>query len=338
MFDRSGVVQAVKVEAVPDGRIGYGLRLIPEARPVADTTQVPLGTLVQLVTRLADLVAQGQELGMVLRDSTTAAPATAGRTEVAVLGSLIQTIVAESPRFLPPLLDAIIQRAGDPSAPDRYASVNELRGDLAKLFRTLPAPASGATVALSRVAQVVGALETPNLVAVTGLVTLPDGQTGYGLRVGPDGGTPTLLATGSADEVVTLMLRLVDAVGQGRTAGMVLREVATGSVTLTLSGADARAEVTALGTVFRDLLVLTQTPIAAPLAAVIQRALEPEVEERYDTTEALRDDLAQQHQLARLLPGPITKQTAAALKPRAVWVVWLAFVGGVLLVGVLLFG
>ncbi len=337
MFDRSGVVTAVNVEPLPDGRVGYALRLTPEARPVPGTPPAPLGTLVQTAAQVADLVVQGQGVGLVLRDvAGGGGPVASGRSEIAVLGSLLQEVVAKDARALPPVLSTIIRRAVDPEATNQYVSVREMRSDLVKLQQTIPPPTSGATIAFSRVAQSLGQLEFLGVVTVNGVLTMPDGRTGYGLRMLLDGSARGPFPAGATDDVLVLMLRLTDAVVQARDAGMLLREVTSRGVTVPL-GAEARPELAALGTIFRDLMVLTKSPLAAPFAAMIDRALDPDAKERYEDVAELRGDLAAQHQIARLIPQPMSARLDVDIKSSTSRLWWFLLVTGLIVVAVLLF-
>ena len=67
MLDHSGVVRVVNVEPLPDGKTGYDLRILPEARAMPSTGAARIGEAVQRVARVADLLVQGKAAGMVLR-------------------------------------------------------------------------------------------------------------------------------------------------------------------------------------------------------------------------------------------------------------------------------
>ena len=84
MLDHSGVVRVVNVEPLPDGKTGYDLRILPEARALPASGPARTPEAVQLVARVADLLVQGKSAGMVLREVTVdSAPIAAGRAEVA---------------------------------------------------------------------------------------------------------------------------------------------------------------------------------------------------------------------------------------------------------------
>ncbi|MBL0180398.1 MAG: hypothetical protein IPP98_14975 [Gemmatimonadetes bacterium] len=329
MLDHSGVVRVVNVEPLPDGKTGYDLRILPEARalPASGPTRTP--EAVQLVARVADLLIQGKAAGMVLREVTVdGAPIAAGRAEVTGLGTLLRAMLPKGTAQLPPVVETIIRRAVDAEAPDRYQSVTELRGDLLKLQQTLPVPSRGGTVELTRSAQLLAAMEFPDVVTVAGATTLPDGRIGYALRQLLDGGVPARLGLTSSGDVAALMARLSDALNQGRDAGMVLREVTSRGVTLPFAAGDARAELVALGTILRDVLTASQGAPTAPLAALIQRALDPEEAKPFDSVAELRDELRRQEQAARLIPMPL--RPPVEVKSGGQWLWWFVAVAVVL--------
>ncbi|MBK7596015.1 MAG: hypothetical protein IPJ11_12395 [Gemmatimonadetes bacterium] len=191
MLDHSGVVRVVNVEPLPDGKTGYDLRILPEARALPASGPARTPEAVQLVARVADLLVQGKSAGMVLREVTVdSAPIAAGRAEVASLGTLLRAMLPKGTPQLPPVVETIIRRAVDAEAPDRYQSVTELRGDLLKLQQTLPVPSRGGTVELTRSAKLLAAMEFPDVVTIAGATTLPDGRIGFALRQLLDGEAP----------------------------------------------------------------------------------------------------------------------------------------------------
>ena len=336
MLDHSGVVRVVNVEPLPDGMTGYDLRILPEARALPSTGAARIGEAVQLVARVADLLVQGKAAGMVLREVTVdGAPIAAGRAEVAGLGTLLRSMLPKGTAQLPPVVETIIRRAVDAEAPDRYQSVTELRSDLLKLQQTIPVPARGGTVELTRSAQLLAAMEFPDVVTVASAGPLPDGRIGYALRQLLDGDVPARLGLTSSGDVVALMARLSDALTQGRDAGMVLREVTSRGVTLPFAAGDARAELMALGTILRDVLTASQGAPTAPLAALIQRALDPEEAKPFDNVAELRDELVRQQQAARLIPLPPRPPIEA--KSGGEWIWWFVAVAVVLVFAVLIF-
>ena len=336
MLDRSGVVRTVNVEPLPDGKTQYDLRILPEARALPTSGPARTPEAVQLVARVAELLVQGRAAGMVLHEVTVdGAPIAAGRAEVAGLGTLLRTMLPKGTAQLQPVVETIIRRAVDAEAPDRYQSVTELRSDLLKLQQAIPVPARGGTVELTRSAQLLAAMEFPDVVTVASAAPLPDGRTAYTLRQLVDGEAAAAGRPMSTAEVMTLMARLGDAVAQGRDSGLVLRELTSRGVTLPFGGADPRAELTALGTILRDLLVATQGAPSAPLAALIQRALDPESPERFEHVAELRDELRRQEQAARLIPMP--PRPPVAVKSGGQWLWWFVAVAVVLAFGVLLF-
>ncbi len=335
LLDQSGVVSVANVESLPEGKVGYDLRLLPESRAASSAVPSRLGDVLQVVARVADLVVQGRAAGLVLRQVIVGdVPLPRGRAEVAALGTLLRTMLPKGQGPLPPVLDSIIRRAIDAEAPDRYQSVAALRGDLVKLQQAIPASTNGATVALTRMSQLLTMMEFPDVITPTNVGHLPDGRTGYGLRLLPDGTVELPLAMRGQSEVTTLVARLSDAVVQGREAGMTLREVTSRGVTLMLVGADGRAELTALGTILRDLVGMTQTTPTPPLAAMIQRALDPEARERFDEVADLRDELVRYEQAARLVPLP--PRPPRVEQGSSQWVWWFVGVAVVLAFAALL--
>jgi hypothetical protein len=335
MLDHSGVVRVGNVEPLPDGKTGYDLRILPEARALPSTGAARIGEAVQLVARVADLVVQGRAAGMVLREVTVdGAPIAASRAEVAGLGTLLRSMLPKGTGQLPPVVETIIRRAVDAEAPDRYQSVSELRGDLLKLQQAIPAPSRGGMVELTRSAQLLAAMEFPDVVTIAGATTLPDGRIGYALRQLLDGDAPARLGLTTSGDVVAVMARLGDALTQSRDAGMVLREVTSRGVTLQFAAGDARAELVALGTILRDVLTASQGAPTAPLAAMIQRATDPEEPTRFDNVAELRDELVRQQQAARLIPLP--PRPPVETKREGEWVWWFVTVAVVLVFAVLL--
>jgi hypothetical protein len=138
----------------------------------------------------------------------------------------------------------------------------------------------------------------------------------------------------STADVVSIMARLSDAVVQGRDLGMLLRELSSRGVTLTFAGADGRAELTALGTVFRDLLGTTTASLPPTLTATLQRALDPESPEAFEDVSELRDELARQQQAARLVPVPTPRLDVRETAGQRGW--WFVAVFVLLALGVLL--
>lgn len=336
MLDHSGVVRTANVEPLPDGKTSYDLRILPEARALPGAGAARIGEAVQLVARVAELLMQGRAAGMVLRQVTAdGAPIAAGRADVAGLGQLLRTMLPKGTAQLPPVIETIIRRAVDAEAPDRYQSVTELRGDLLKLQQAIPVPARGGTVELTRTAQLLAAMEFPDVVTVASAGPLPDGRTAYALRQLLDGEATLPGRISSAADLTTLMTRLSDAVSQGRDAGMTLRELTSRGATLVLAGGDARAELTALGTILRDVMLATQGPPAPQLAALVQRALDPELPERFESVAELRDELRRQEQAARLIPPP--PRPPVEVKPAGQWLWWFVAVGVMLAFLALLF-
>jgi hypothetical protein len=299
MMDQPGLVTVADVETSPAGVTQYDLRL-PTERPAANGRPA-LGEVVQAMTRVAEAVMQGKAVGLSLRADASGG---AGRSEVAILGGLLRALVVRTELPAPPVLQGIVRRAVEGEAPDRYASVAEFRGDLLKLQHTIPAPSRGGTLELTRSAQLLAAMEIPDVVVAVGATPLSDGRIAYGLRQLLDGDVPARLGLLTAGDVVAVMARLSDALTQGRDAGMVLREVTSRGVTLPFAAGDPRAELTALGTILRDLLTASQGASTAPLTATIQRALDSEASEAFADLAQLRDELARQQQAARLLPPP----------------------------------
>ncbi len=337
MLDHSGVVRTANVEPLPDGKTGYDLRILPEARALPGAGAARIGEAVQLVARVAELLTQGRAAGMVLREVTVdGAPIAAGRADVAGLGQLLRTMLPKGTAQLPPVIETIIRRAVDAEAPDRYQSVTELRGDLLKLQQAIPVPARGGTVELTRTAQLLAAMEFPDVVTVASAGPLPDGRTAYALRQLLDGEATMPGRMSSAADLTMLMTRLSDAVSQGRDAGMTLRELTSRGATLTLVSGDPRAELTALGTILRDVMLATQGPPAPQLAALVQRALDPESPERFESVAELRDELRRQEQAARLIPPP--PRPPVEVKPAGQWLWWFVAVGVMLAFLALLFG
>ncbi|MBK7596014.1 MAG: hypothetical protein IPJ11_12390 [Gemmatimonadetes bacterium] len=132
----------------------------------------------------------------------------------------------------------------------------------------------------------------------------------------------------TSGDVVAVMARLGDALTQGRDAMLVLREVTSRGVTLPFAAADARAELVALGTILRDVLAATQGPPSPQLAALIQRALDPESPDRFEQVAELRDELRRQEQAARLIPLPL--RPPVDVKPAGQWLWWFVAVAVVL--------
>jgi len=297
MLDQPGLVGVVDVETAPVGGTRYDLRVPAESSTLG--SRPTLGEVVQAMARVADAVIQGRSVGMTLRGD--AAPG-AARSEVAVLGGMLRTLVSRTEQPAPPVLQGIVRRAVEPGAPDRYASVTEFRGDLLKLQQVLPVAARGGTLELTPTARVLAAMEFPGVITVTSAVPLADGRVTYGLRQLLDGDLPLPGGMASTTDVVSIMARLSDAVVQGRDLGMLLRELSSRGMTLTFAGADGRAELTALGTVFRDLLGTTTATMPPALTATLQRALDPESPEAFEDVSELRDELARQQQAARLVP------------------------------------
>lgn len=330
MLDQPGLVGVVDVETAPAGGTRYDLRVPAESSTVG--SRPTLGEVVQAMTRVADAVIQGRSVGMTLRGD--AAPG-AARSEVAVLGGMLRTLVARTEQPAPPVLQGIVRRAVEPGAPDRYASVTEFRGDLLKLQQVLPVAARGGTLELTPTARVLAAMEFPGVITVTSAVPLADGRVTYGLRQLLDGDMPLPGGMASTADVVSIMARLSDAVVQGRDLGMLLRELSSRGMTLTFAGADGRAELTALGTVFRDLLGTTTASLPPTLTATLQRALDPESPEAFEDVSELRDELARQQQAARLVPVPTPRLDVRETAGQRGW--WFVAVFVLLALGVLLF-
>ncbi|HQW67348.1 MAG TPA: hypothetical protein PLJ23_09945 [Gemmatimonadales bacterium] len=330
MLDQPGLVGVVDVETAPAGGTRYDLRVPAESSTVG--SRPTLGEVVQAMTRVADAVIQGRSVGMTLRGD--AAPG-AARSEVAVLGGMLRTLVARTEQPAPPVLQGIVRRAVEPGAPDRYASVIEFRGDLLKLQQVLPVAARGGTLELTPTARVLAAMEFPGVITVTSAVPLADGRVTYGLRQLLDGDMPLPGGMASTADVVSIMARLSDAVVQGRDLGMLLRELSSRGMTLTFAGADGRAELTALGTVFRDLLGTTTASLPPTLTATLQRALDPESPEAFEDVSELRDELARQQQAARLVPVPTPRLDVRETAGQRGW--WFVAVFVLLALGVLLF-
>jgi len=317
MLDQPGLVTVVDVETTPAGGTRYDLRVPAQSSTVG--SRPTLGEVVQTMARVADAVIQGRSVGMTLRGEVAGGTA---RSEVAILGGMLRTLVSRTEQPAPPVLQGIVRRAVEPGAPDRYASVAEFRGDLLKLQQALPVAARGGTLDLTPTARVLAAMEVPGVITVTNAVPLADGRITYGLRQLLDGDMPLPGGMASTADVVTLMSRLSEAVVQGRDLGMMLRELSSRGVTINLIGAEGRAELTALGTVFRDLLATTTTAPPTALAATIQRALDPEAQEAFDDVAELRDELMRQQQVARLITMPTPRlDVPEATGQRAWWFV-----------------
>jgi hypothetical protein len=302
LLEQPGLVTVVQVEPRPEGGVRYALRAMPERAPSSGATVPSAGETLAALVRLAGAVAEGGRAGLVLRDPSTLGTAATPRGEVTALGILLREIAPRLPTTLTPALEAISRRAVDAQAPDRYESTAQLRSDLVRLQRTLPITTQAATAEFSRVAQVLTQLDLPDMVAVQNVTVLGNGRTSYGLHVLGGGEQAMQSGLTAGDDLLGAGIRLGDAIIAGRDVGMQLREVATRGVTLPLVGLEGRAELVGLATVLRELLPAMPQPLHAPLAALLGRALEPEVEERLDDVAALRDELARQQQAARLIP------------------------------------
>lgn len=179
-------------------------------------------------------------------------------------------------------------------------------------------------------ARILARLEHPGIVAVHDAGMLDDGRGWYAMRLVQgerlDRAATQFLTLG---DVVRVMLRVIDTVAFAHAQGVVHRDLTPGNVMLgpygevlildwgvafdlqqpeqpgTVIGTpgymspeqasgstvDARSDLFSLGAILRDLLVVPGDRIPRPLAAIRDRALQPDPGQRYPTAAALGADL-----------------------------------------------
>jgi serine/threonine protein kinase len=179
---------------------------------------------------------------------------------------------------------------------------------------------------LAREALILAKLEHPGIVAVHDTGTLADGRTWYAMRlVRGDRLDHAARRFGSQGEMLRALMRVAETVAFAHARGVLHRDLTPRNVMLGPFGEvlvldwgvaregaedreavgtpgyvapeqaagrpDVRSDVFGLGAILRDLLAERSEPIPKRLAAIRDRALAPDPDERYPDAAAFRDDL-----------------------------------------------
>ena len=195
-----------------------------------------------------------------------------------------------------------------------------LERDVAIKVLASDAESAGLADRLSREAKVLAQLEHPGIVAVHDAGILDDGRPYYVMRLVKGHRLDVYAVSATRGDLLRVLLRACDAVGYAHARGVIHRDLTPGNVMVGEFGevlvldwgvgvigtpgfmapeqayvsgesVDARSDVHGLGATLRFVLTESKSEIPRPLNAIIARATAVEPGKRYDSVEALADDL-----------------------------------------------